>query len=233
MSKRWGIHSLIFDLDDTLYPESEFVMSGFQAVDAWLERECRVAGFSRLAVEQFRTGRRGRIFDEVLPQLGLSPEPQLVAALVTVYREHRPVLHLFPDAIATLAWAERIFRLGVLTDGFAQVQRNKLAALGLEPRLKACIVTDELGREFWKPHPKGFEQIMEVLPGNSSGFLYIGDNPRKDFIAPSQLGWHTIRIIRESGEHALHVAESGEQAEMEIHNLTELQNLVEPATKAL
>ena len=38
-----------------------------------------------------------------------------------------------------------------------------------------------------------YEQIMQRWPGKR--YVYIGDNPRKDFIAPNRLGWLTLGLV--------------------------------------
>ncbi len=226
MTEPWSIHTLVFDLDDTLYPERAFVYSGFAAVDAWIRRELKVEGFREVAEELFAAGHRGQIFDEALPRLNLAPSMELITQLVGVYREHEPKLELFPDAAEVLAWAEPQCRIAVLTDGFAGVQRRKLAALALEPRCAISVVTDELGRQFWKPHLRGFQTIASVLKGPAEGFVYIGDNAQKDFIAPKKLGWRTIRILREGAEHVDYLARPIERADIDVRSLLELKNLV-------
>ncbi|MDP1580162.1 MAG: HAD family hydrolase [Candidatus Didemnitutus sp.] len=228
MIKPWPVHTLVFDLDDTLYPERAFVLSGFAAVDAWLQRELKVTGFRETAEQLFSAGLRGQIFDEALPRLRLVPSVELIGQLVAVYRAHEPQLALFPEAAEILAWAEKKLRLAIVTDGFAEVQRRKLAALGLEPRVALSVVTDELGREFWKPHLKGYQLIASALVGPRTGFVYIGDNARKDFIAPRKLGWRTVRILRDGGEHADYHPRPDEQAEIDIRDLRELRDLLQP-----
>ncbi len=154
MSDRWPIHTVVFDLDDTLYLERDFVLSGFAAVDRWLSSARGVEGFGERAGRIFREGARGRIFDTVLAELGLHAAPAEVERLVAVYREHTPTVSLMPDAEAALAWAAEAFQLGLITDGCAAVQRRKICALGLEARIACRIVTDEWGRESWKPSPE-------------------------------------------------------------------------------
>ena len=39
---RWPVHTVVFDLDDTLFAERDYVLSGFRAVDEWIRRERRV-----------------------------------------------------------------------------------------------------------------------------------------------------------------------------------------------
>ncbi len=193
---------LVFDLDDTLYPEHDFVASGFQAVDEELRRK-RIAGFLPVAQELFQSGLRGKIFDAVLAQLGVSSSPELIAELVQVYRSHTPRLRLYPDA----KWVLEHYageRLGLVTDGISQTQRNKVRALGLEKCFAAVVYTDELGPERSKPSAVPFQTIATMLgiEGETHRLVYVADNPSKDFLAPNQLGWTTVRIQRGAGEYS-------------------------------
>ena len=222
MSEPWPIHTIVFDLDDTLYRESDFVRSGFFAADAWLRRERGIHGFLDPAQRLFAAGQRGTIFNQVLAEVGVLESDALVRTLIAVYREHEPALSLEPEAEAVLAWSENRFRLALITDGFAAVQARKIRALGLDCRIACRIITDEMGREFWKPHPAAFRRVMEALPGPADGFVYVADNPRKDFIAPRELGWRTLRLRRPGGEHSTYEASENEAAEREVASLAEL-----------
>ena len=82
--------AVIFDLDDTLFPESEYVLSGLRAVGARIEDEFADRGFYRTAARLFAQGHRGYIIDEALTALGLCVRPDLVESLVALYRDHNP-----------------------------------------------------------------------------------------------------------------------------------------------
>ncbi len=229
MTERWPIHTVVFDLDDTLYLERDYVFSGFAAVDLWLKEEKGIIGFLPRANQRFEQGDRGRIFNEVLAELqGEEPSQDWVKQLITVYRQHRPTLSLLSDAEDALAWSEELFNLGLITDGYREVQEHKVAALKLEKRIPCRMVTDALGREYWKPHVAPYQYVMQHFGGNAVGFVYIGDNPRKDFIGARQLGWRTIRIRRKLGEHADFEPTSEQQAERDIVDLNELKMMLSP-----
>jgi putative hydrolase of the HAD superfamily len=227
MHSPWPLHTAVLDLDDTLYPEREFVLSGFLAVDAWLRASHGIHGFETEACRLFAAGHRGRIFDEALDCLGLSASAELVAAMLKVYRDHRPNLRLFPDAEELLNWAPSVgLRLALITDGVASVQRRKVTALGLESRISCTVFTDELGgRSFWKPHQAAFLRVMTAYPGPPRGYVYVADNPRKDFIAPRALGWRTLRIRRSECEHSSYDGSQEDTAEREIATLRELRHV--------
>ena len=226
-AEQTSVHTLVCDLDDTLYAEAGYVLSGFRAVDRWLIATHGLERFLPTATELFLRGLRGRIFDEALGAIGQKATSELVAAMVAVYRDHRPDIQLLPEVEAFLGKVAGNCRMGLLTDGYLGVQQRKVEALGIAGRFQAIVFTDALGREFWKPHTAAFRRIMEVLPGEAAGYVYVGDNPRKDFIAPRQLGWKTVRIRRAGGEHFGYDAKPGEAADREIFTLLDLPRILE------
>lgn len=222
MTKPWIIHTIVLDLDDTLYAEREFVLSGFKAASRWLEVARGIEGLGATATELFESGVRGKIFDDALRRLGFEPSEELVSELVKAYRSHAPRLTLLPDANDGLKWMKPRFRLGLLTDGYHEVQQKKIDGLGIEALFDVCILTDRLGRHCWKPSTAGFLRIMQARTEPAHGYVYIADNPRKDFIGPKALGWRTIRIRRAGGEHSKYEPSLQEAAELEISSLFEL-----------
>ena len=199
---------VVFDLDDTLYLERDFVRSGFAAVGGWLRAHYGVGDFEARAWDLFLAGRRGDVFDRALPELGLDPQPALIRRLVGVYREHLPRIRLERAAADLLAALSGRCRLAVLTDGYRDTQRRKIAALGLDPLCRPIVCTDQWGREHWKPSPRGFLHIQQALEAPPERCIYIGDNPAKDFRAPKALGWRTLRLRHPLGEHARAAAPS-------------------------
>ena len=134
---------VVFDLDDTLYLERDFVRSGFAAVEAWLAVQHGVCDFQAHAWELFLAGRRGDVFDGALPMVGLEPRPALIERLVEIYREHRPTIGLEPAASDLLAALSGRCRLALLTDGYHDTQRRKVAALALEVWCDPVVCTDQ------------------------------------------------------------------------------------------
>ena len=211
---------LVFDLDDTLYPELSYVHSGFRAVATFLSpllgmpAETLAAG---MVAEEAAQG-RGQIFDNVLRQHGRWSK-MLVAACLRTYRQHRPELTLYPDAERCLARFAH-WPLYLVTDGHKEVQARKVAALGLAGRVRHAYLTNRYGRHRAKPDPHVFGLICRrenVPPGE---VVYVGDNPRKDFVGIKPLGFQTVRILR--GNYANVTADAAHEADRRIHSLDEL-----------
>ncbi|MEE2959629.1 MAG: ATP-grasp domain-containing protein [Myxococcota bacterium] len=195
---------LIFDMDDTLYPERDFVFSGYKAVSAKVFIDFGIDIESRLRCA-FESGCRGDIFSKVFNQMNFPQPESYIKELVKVYREHQPSIRPFLDTTRLRDLKNSVRKLALISDGWLNTQRLKLEALGLSHYFDEVLFTDELGedREFWKPHPRAFELLLKRLDVPAEKAAYIGDNTSKDFLAPNQLGITSIQIKRESeGEYA-------------------------------
>lgn len=89
-------------------------------------------------------------------------------------------------------------KVGIITDGRPEGQRNKIEALDLD--VDDVIITDELGgTQFRKPCDIAFRIMKMRWKLNPADIVYIGDNPVKDFQAPQQLGMRSIYYNNKDG----------------------------------
>jgi putative hydrolase of the HAD superfamily len=153
--------------------------------------------------------------------------PEQVAGLVAEYRQHRPRIEPHPDMLALLAEQQGKRLLGVLSDGYLPAQRLKLQALGIAPLLNAVVITEELGREFWKPSTRGYQEISRQLGVEHRHCCYVADNPAKDFVAPNKLGWLSVQFIRPMQIHAANAAPPGGRPQHIVHATDELVELLD------
>jgi putative hydrolase of the HAD superfamily len=218
------VRCVVFDIDDTLYLERDYVRSGFRAAGEWARDRLGVEGFGGRAWEAFLAGERDTVFDVVLTACGVAPSPELVAGLVEAYRSHVPSVSLLPDARSCLERLGGRVTLAALTDGPAASQRAKARALELARWAAPIVFTDELGEGYIKPSPDGF-RIIEAEAGYAGGeCVYIADNPAKDFGGPRALGWRTVRVRRPGSLHQDVVA--GSDVDAEIADLDHLETAV-------
>ncbi len=222
---------VVFDLDDTLYLERDYVRSGFRAVGDWCAERLGLEGMQEQAQALFDQGRRGDIFDVALGMLGAGCAAGTVSALAQIYREHVPHIKLLSDAHECLARLQGRVYLGLLTDGNPIQQRAKIDVLGLRSRLDAMVITGEWGVEFYKPHVRGYRYLESQLGVCCTRFVYIADNPSKDFFAPRMLGWNAIRVRRPGGLHE-HVECASELARFEVSHLESVPELVSELCKS-
>ena len=213
--------AVIFDLDDTLMQERDFLESAYREIADRLSYEHAEEAYEFML----------RSYDE-----GLDPFGALISQyhlpvgkqnLLVLYRNHKPDISLSADAKVLLDYLKgHNIPMGIVTDGRSLTQRNKIKALGLDsyvPR-DAVIVSEEIGSV--KPALRNFLHFHVYYPG--CHYVYVGDNPAKDFIAPRQLGWLTV-CLKDQGDNIhpqpLEVPEALRPHFM-IDRLSDLKNLL-------
>lgn len=197
--------AILFDLDDTLYDELSYVISGFGAVAENLARDHGLPSEMtiRIMLDLLTTNGRGRIFDDMLVDIGLYSE-SYVQKLIKVYRTHEPDISLWPDVDPVLRQLRECgLCLGIVTDGLLSMQREKVRALRINRLVDNITYTDELGDAFWKPHPAAFILALSRLGVEPSEGIYIGNDPLKDFAGPREIGMLTVQILRASKKYDL------------------------------
>jgi putative hydrolase of the HAD superfamily len=211
---------LVFDLDDTLYDEKTFVISGFQAVSDYLQSNFSIPKEKsfRLMVENLKENGRGHIFDHILNRYNVYSKSS-VKKCVSIYRTHEPTISLDPEADNCLSKFS-MYPIYIVTDGNKMVQYNKLKALGLYSRVKFCFITHRYGLKHAKPSPYCFNKICRMEKVNPIQVVYIGDNPKKDFVGIKPLGFKTIRVRK--GDYADVTLSPEYEAHYTIHSLSEL-----------
>ncbi|WP_018931025.1 HAD family hydrolase [Gracilibacillus lacisalsi] len=216
--------NLIFDLDDTLYSEHDYVRSGFWSVAETIKSTYpyieSVQLFNDL-VRVWKTYGRGRVFNVVCENYRLDIE---INTLIETYRNHKPTIQLYADAKEILhLLKKRNYKAGIITDGNSNMQWNKIRALGLDHLVDVITVSDDLGGEnFWKPSTTPYKRTIQALNTSADKCIYVGDNPRKDFISARKLGMKTIRIIRPNGDHMKVKLAREYEADKTIFSLKEL-----------
>lgn len=191
------IDTVVFDLDDTLYDESTFVHAALEATANFVAAHAAVDRHEvRDAMDRcLRSNGRGRVFDRVAEQFAL--DAGLVPAMVHTYRMTRPELTLFPDADVVLSRLQAAgLDVGIVTDGMAVVQRNKVSALGLDCRIDAIVYTGALPTGMGKPSTGGFEAVLAMLDARPESSCYVGNDVTKDFIGPRRLRMLSIMLDR-------------------------------------
>ncbi len=223
------INTVVFDLDDTLYDEIDYCKSGFRAVARFIAKVsdigCTESVFSSLW-RHFIGGNRTETFNAALDEIGVPYDEGFIAQLVEVYRTHRPDLSLPLESRQTLDTLKAQYELGLITDGFLPGQRLKVQALGIEPDFKAIVYTENMGRSCWKPSPAGFERLAKMLDVPYKEMAYVGDNERKDFIAPNQFGMLTVQVLRPNRLHTKPGPNDEAKARYQINRLEDLPILL-------
>ena len=196
-----GIGAVLFDLDDTLYGQEEWLAGAWSAVAAAappnVDRVHFHAALLRVAAEG---SDRGRIINRALETVGAGGVP--VAPLVAAFRRHAPDrLDPYPGTVDGLNRLRATVPIALVTDGDPTIQRAKLDALGLFPLFDAVVFSDELGRRRRKPHPAPFLAAADALGVHPSRCLFVGDRPDKDVAGARAAGLAGAVRVR-TGEYA-------------------------------
>jgi putative hydrolase of the HAD superfamily len=216
---------LLLDLDDTLYEERSYVVSGLRAVAASLARDYGADPDQALAamIADLDAHGRGRIFDRQLERLGVPAGPEAVAALVAAYREHRPDIALYPGVAQVLGRLRERFALALVTDGLAAVQRRKIAALNLDRWTDVAVCCWE--HDAPKPAVAGYVEALRRLGTSATAAaasaVVIGDNPAHDMVAASALGLVSIRV--RTGRFAAEPAPPVHAPTLEVARFTDVE----------
>jgi putative hydrolase of the HAD superfamily len=184
--------AVVFDLDDTLYPERRFSLSGYAAVATTVAAETGMPAdiLYRFLVRRYRTHGREGLLQALCAAFAL-PRHE-VPRLVEIIRTHGPRLRLprvSRDVLGVLR--AQGHRLGVLTNGLPSTQRGKVRALGIESLVDVVVYAEEHAPE-GKPAPVCFATVLSRLGVSGARAVFVGDHPEKDIAGAAAARLHPI-----------------------------------------
>lgn len=233
------IRALLFDLDDTLletypahraavlaacrqaserFPERtpeelrESFLQAYRALEAQVE-----AGTLQFAtVMLFRT----RVWEETLRTFDLPHE--LGAELARMYGEERARRYtLYQEVPQVLSTLGQKYRLVLVTNGPGDLQREKVAAVGLERWIDRIVVSGEVGS--WKPHPEIFRRALELAEAGPAEAVMIGDSLERDIHGANTFGIRSVWMRRYAHLHPI----EGIRPDVELADMHGLAGAVE------
>lgn len=185
------MHAIVFDMDDTLYKERNYRDSGYRTIAEHFAAACGITPdelYKIIIVDPQNA------FETIEAMAAKRNVTVTVSDQLAVYRSHRPNITLDTEAEQVLSELKRRgHKLGLITDGRAWGQLNKIAALRLdrffEPQLTMATVLIDTDKHSATPYER-----MRQLVGDVDGIAYVGDNPAKDFTHPNMMGWRTFML---------------------------------------
>lgn len=212
------IKTVWFDLDDTLidfrtnsraalrivYDSVEPIRLLFADAEAWTERyefhNHRLWDqYSRAEID--RDTLRMERFRLPLAEAGMTDTDarRLSEFLDTYYLDRlAEQKNLIPDAIKLIdtiknRWPD--IRIGVLSNGFADVQHRKIRNAGLQDKIDLTVLSDDI--DVNKPDRRLFEHAARMAASEQpDSNLLIGDNPTTDIAGALGAGWHAVWFDR-------------------------------------
>ena len=189
-----GLNVILFDMDDTLYSEKEYVRSGYFEISRMFPNDKHA---EEALWNLFCDGKKA--IDEYLIQENIFT-PVMKEKCLNIYRFNKPNIHLYAGVRKMLEKLRENYQLGLITDGRPEGQRAKIEVLGLQELFDEIIITDELGgSKYRKPNSEAFCRMAKKFNQEYSRMCYVGDNINKDFIAPQMLGMKCIWFKNSDG----------------------------------
>ena len=218
------IKVVIFDLDDTIISENEYIKSGYKHVSHIIAKRygLKENNLYRELYDLYKKGTKN-VFNSLLDKYQISYMRDDILYLVNEYRNHIPNICFFDDVIPFLDKLKRKgIKIGIISDGYLSTQHNKANVLELYDLYDKVIFTEELGRKYWKPSPKSFEIMKNYFEVKYDEIMYIGDNPLKDFYIGSIYPIKTVRIMRKKSVYKNAEYYQGIKEHYLINSLNEL-----------
>lgn len=214
---------VLFDLDDTLcdYASARRVrlQTAFAEAFAGLPVDLDAVIAESIAIHPHGVEH----FADLLARHGVD-RPEAAQAAQTWYRANRFYgLSLFPDALATLAVARSGSsprKVGLVTNGPAEVQRAKIELLGLLEHVDFALISEEFGVA--KPDPAIFREALRLGNARPERAIFIGDSPEFDIAGARASGIPAVWVNR-TGQPWAHV---GPEPDHEVTSLTALHALL-------
>lgn len=113
---------------------------------------------------------------------------------------------LLPYAIETLTYLQEKYKLYIVSNGFTEVQYQKMEHSGLMPYFDGIVLSDEVGHN--KPHPRIFEAALELAQTNKEDAIMLGDSWDADIVGARNAGidqiWYDLGIESPQGFDPTH-----------------------------
>lgn len=204
---------IFFDLDDTLYDFSEASLVSLRRL--WEEEKIinNIFPTAEAFIDEYhihnsrmwQMHERGEITADFLKperfRLTISPKESDSATIAEMQRINDRYLYLLgicnmpcPGAKELLERLKDRFLIGVLTNGFSEVQYNKLRSTGLDRYIQRMVISDEIGIQ--KPDTRLFRYAEQATGASPEEILMIGDNPVSDITGALNAGWQTVFFDR-------------------------------------
>ena len=202
------VRAVCFDLDGTLFDHAGAARAGAthfleglgsaateRALDAWSAAEAEQFERWRSGQISFQEQRRERL-RAVLPRLG-AELPRDDAALDRLFegylRSYRASWRLFPGSASLLRELRAGgYRLGLLTNGTDEQQRDKLGRTGLDSAFDAVCVSERIG--FQKPDARAFLTLADELDADAADCLFVGDDADRDIAGARAAGMRAVLV---------------------------------------
>ncbi|MGD6850542.1 MAG: HAD family hydrolase [Candidatus Bathyarchaeia archaeon] len=221
------INAVIFDLDNVLYDERQYINNAFKNIADFLSKKSHYTEEEIQYKLRDHLNRKGtmysRLFNDVLSELGL--KQTLLHEILGLYASVNMPLNLYPEAKQVLIDLKNAgLKLALLTNGLVQVQKNKIRLLDLQGLFDVIVYAREVS-SLEKPNPELYKFICNKLSLEFKRTLCLGDNPYTDFWGANRLGIHTARLML--GEFRTVRLSQDYEAEHNMDRLEDIKKIIQ------
>lgn len=211
------VKAIYFDLDDTLCGYWDASKTGLRetfervpirgvttdhAIQAWgavfQAFAGQLKGIDELYDAYLTSGEGTRTHQMQLTLAALDIEDEeLAATLSQTYMERRDAnLKLFHDALDVLEILSKSYKIGLITNGPADIQNQEIDTTGIRQYLSAIFIEGE--QRVGKPEKIVFDRAATAMDCTPDELLMVGNSLHHDILPAIRYGWATAWTLRES-----------------------------------
>lgn len=223
------IKAVFFDIDDTLYNSTQLAkMARKNSIKAMIDAglpekdESKVFEILKKIIDKYGSN-YPQHYDVLIKEIGGSWNPKIVASGVVAY-EHTKIGYLtpFPKVIPTLLEFRKKYKLGIISNGLAIKQWEKLIGLGVHHLFDVVVTSEEEG--FEKPDVRIFKQGVKRIGLKPDECLMVGDRLEIDIVGANEAGMHTALIQKKKHKKT---TTKEVKPEFKIEDISELIDVLE------
>ncbi len=173
------------------------------------------------ALREWALAYRVQVFEAALRSQELEGDDDAATELAETFSaQRRRLQRLMPDAREVLTRLSKKYRIGLLTNGAPDLQREKFQNSGLEPLFHSVAVSGE--HDIGKPEPAIFERLLAELGVSAGEAVMIGNSLERDILGARRAGITSVWLKVPGSEEPADV-----KPDHTILGLAELPALVE------
>ena len=139
---------------------------------------------------------RVELMRRVLERVGVFDEALAERLSHTYYVERHAALELFPEALEVLEALHKKYKLGLITNGPADIQQQEIETLHLRSFFEYVLIEGEIGEG--KPNPRVMRIAEELSGYKGDEILFVGNSFGHDVVPAREAGWHQAWVRRPS-----------------------------------
>ncbi len=214
------IMEIFFDIDDTLFPSSEFsALARKNAINAiismGLKNDYDSLYNKLLQIIEEKGSNYGMHFDDLLEDS--DNPPRYIAAAVAAYHDTKASIAPYPDVPLTLLELKKEHGIHIATNGNSIKQWDKLIRLGISLYFDQVFISEDLGVQ---KSPDFFARALKTLGSKPERCIMVGDREDKDILPAKEAGLITIKVRKGR------FRDDESCADYEIHEISEIPAIV-------